>query len=397
MSQQTGANERNKRMLFIFLLLVIGGLLLFGPLPTPRIGNGDFTGYWSAAYLLAQRQNFSDPFLLDQVERQLAGWTGDFTLITWNPPWLLSLLLPLTAVSFHRAVWLWLLANITMIFTGTILAWLTFAGQPKTRQRAWIAPLVGFTFVPALIGISQGQVNILIFFGLALFLFLEARGYLMGAGAALVLTTIKPHIVYVTTPLLLLRALYRRSWRLLLGFGLALVGLTLIALVLRPSFLSEYSQTTGAGNLLGWQTPTLGGILAATWGWQWAKLMGIVFLPLTILWWWYYRDRLQTAELVSVTLLISVITAPFGWSYDQVVLLIPLVQVVVWVVDGRYPRREQIALILALVAINVLFFYQRGHMQNEVEAFWSPLVIMLLYAWAFWRKQPTNDQGQLTF
>lgn len=391
MSQQTGTNERNKQILVLFLLLVIGGFLLFGPLPTPRIGNGDFTGYWSASYLLAQRENFSDPLRLDQVERQLAHWTGDFTLITWNPPWLLSLLLPLTAVSFDRAVWLWLLTNITMIFVGTILAWVTFAGRAATRQRAWIAPLIGFAFVPTLIAISQGQVNILIFFGLALFLFLESRGYLLGAGAALVLTTIKPHIVYITTPLLLLRALYRRSWRLLFGFGLAIVGLTLITFLLRPSFLSEYSQTTNAGNLLDWQTPTVGGIVAATWGWQGAKLMGIVILPLVIIWWWYYRNELQSAELVPITLLISVATAPFGWSYDQVVLLIPIVQIVVWVVDGRYSRPERIALIATLIVIDLLFFYQRTHMQSEVEAFWSPLAITLVYAWAFWRKQ-TIDQ-----
>lgn len=391
MNQTAPKSAKGKHLLLAGLLLILAAALLIGPVPDLQIGKGDFTGYWSASYLLSQGENFANVQRLDQVQRELAGWSEEFTMITWNPPWLLSLLLPFSILSFPRASWLWLLTNIILIFASSLLAWLTFSQRQQTRQRFWILIPFTFLFFPTLSAVLLGQVNILVFFGLSLFLYLEERTHLFRGGAALALTTIKPHLVYVTLPLLLLRALYRRNWRLIGGLALPLVILTLIVFVLRPTFLGEYFQTTNEGNLLGWQTPTIGGILGATFGWHWAKLMGLLILPLMILWWWRYGEQLKTAPLVQITLIISVMTAPFGWTYDQIVLLIPLLQIVVWVIDGRYSPLERTALLITLIILDVVIFYQRLSIQSEVEMFWVPIVIGLLYSWAYWRKQPFLD------
>lgn len=377
-----------KKALVLVLALGLLTLVLTGPIPVPpSIGRGDFRAYWSAAYLLANSQNFADPDLLLAAEQVHTGWQRDFAVITWNPPWLLALLLPYATVSFTRATWLWLLTNIVLIYTASVWVWLASSREDKVRRQAWVAPLIAFVYSPALITLLMGQVSSLVFFGLAAFLYLEAGNRHLLAGASLALPLVKPHLVYITLPVILLRAAVRRQWSLWLGLATTLVGLTLLVFLLRPAFLADYTRTVGGGSLLTWETPTLGGILAATWGWQGVKLMGVVLLPLAVGLWWRGRQALSARTLLDVTLLASVITAPFGWGYDAVVLLIPLLQIVVWLVEGRFGRGESLGLVAALLLINAVSFYQRSITVNELYYFWLPLAIAAVYLYAHQRAQ----------
>lgn len=371
------------KVIFIGLFSIAGFWWIFwGPIPIPdnlSISKGDFTAYWSAAYLLAHSQNFSDSALLMHTEQTLANWDMDFALKTWNPPWLLPLLLPYTLFTFERAAWLWFLTNIFLIFTGAIFTWLACAEDTAVKQKAWIGPLIAVFFAPTLTTLYMGQVNTLVFFGLALALFAEVRERPLLTGFGLSLTMVKPHLAYLTIPVLLLRALYMRQWRIPLGFGVTLLLLTGITFLLRPTFFGEYLASASGGDLLNWVTPTLGGFLMASAGWRWATLMGIIILPVVIVWWWRQRDSIPLAELLQITLLISVITAPFGWGYDVIVLLIPLIQIVVWVLQKSYSGLLTGGFILGLLLLNTMIFYHRTVMESEVEVFWVPVGIAVLY------------------
>lgn len=256
------------KLFSIFLLTGSLFYILFGPIWLPgSLGEGDFRAYWSAAYLLSQSQNFADTTLLGDVQRSLTGWSGEFIMSTWNPPWLLVLLLPYTAVSFSRATWLWLMSNILFIFWGAVLAWQVYTQQRDRKYLFLLAPLASLLFLPTMVALWMGQVNTLVFAGLAAFLFLESRRQPFLAGTSLTLTLVKPHLVYVTIPILLLNALYQRNWRLLGGLFFGMISLTGVMFALRPEFLSDYLNGVSDGRLLLWQTPTLGGALAYWFGW----------------------------------------------------------------------------------------------------------------------------------
>jgi hypothetical protein len=392
----TPKSELVKQWLLIALLAAAAYLVLTleSPLP-PRLGTFDFRAYWSASYLLAHSQNFADEALLFQVQKEQTGLQHDWAVMTWNPPWLLVLLLPYTVVPFAQASWWWFLTNIVMVFSAAVMvwhaAWQSHRPESIPRHYIWLMVVAAFVFSPTLVAFIAGQVNILVLIGLAAFLYGRAKGWPLLAGMALALTMVKPHLVYVTLPLLFLELTARREWRPLLGLTMAIAGLSLVAFLLRPEFLLDYGRSVGSGGLFRWQTPTLGGLLAAWFGWQWAKLMGLVVLPLAVLAWWHWRTRVAVATLIDVTLFISIITAPFGWSYDFVVLLIP-----VWhaltraTADSRRPILLIMLFFLALVT--ALSFYQRAQSWNELYFAWLPPALAMptlagLYLWNYERTE----------
>jgi hypothetical protein len=364
---------------FIILILLIS-FVLFGPIPPiGALGSGDFHAYWSASYLLSHGKDFADPDLLFETEKTLTGWSNSFTLLTWNPPWLLVVLLPYTIVSFERGKWLWLLTNIVIVFAGSLWAWLSCVQTEKGRQFLWLAPVIAFSLSATLLAFIMGQVSGLVFWGLAGFLFWQHRKAPVISGIFLVFTLVKPHLVYITVPLILLAMLHQRQWRFFAGFLGSLAALTAVVFALRPSFLISYVQTVGGGNLLYYESPTLGGILDFAFGWHFSKFIGVLILPLALFLWWRFRKQIDLYTLTAVATLFSIITVPFGWSYDAIVLLIPLFQIALWLIEGSFSRQRIVFFASLLVVLNVLTFVRRVRTVNEVYYFWLPIAVATVY------------------
>jgi hypothetical protein len=384
---------RNYRPI-VALLIVLAALMLLVlatsiiPFTAPA-SYGDFQAYWSASYLLAHGRDFTHLDLLLQVEQMKTGWTHDFVMATWNPPWLLVLLIPYTWLPFRQAAWLWLFTNIGLIFAASLLGWRVFHGPGRRVKYDWIALLLAFLFVPTLLALFVGQVNTLVYFGLAGFLFFYKKDRPFTAGAVLALTLVKPHLVYVTLPIVLLIAARERQWRVWWGLGSVVLLLTGIALGLRPMFVLDYGRSITTGNLLNWQTPTIGGVLTLWWGWDWSKWIGAAVLPLAIAFWYWRPDWATFLTWFNSTLLISVISAPFGWGYDAIVLLLPILQMTFWAVTGHLGRLKAVSFFVFLLAADILLFRQRLQGINEVYYFWLPLAVAVLYAAVQTSRQPS--------
>jgi uncharacterized membrane protein YczE len=111
-------------------------------------------------------------------------------------------------------------------------------------------------------------------------------------------------------------------------------------------------------------------------------MAGLMVLPLAVFVWWRQRDGIDIHDLVDVTLLVSMMFAPFGWSFDFVVLLLPVVRMVVWIFRDGFGRFESITLISVLLIVYGLSLYQRFLPQpEEAYFFWIPFAIAGLYLW----------------
>lgn len=197
------------------IILLIVGVTVFLVMPfslPPKIGAADFRPYWSSTFLLAHGQDFSDLSKLDDVERTLTDWSEPFTMYAWFAPTGNLVLLPYTLFPFPRATYYWLLTNIVVVFFSALLLW------RNMTSRAWIPLVTTFSFSMTLLSLIVGQVNTLVVLGLALFLFFSELRRDYAAGASLVLTTIKPHLVILTLPLLLVDIVRHKQWRVVVGF-----------------------------------------------------------------------------------------------------------------------------------------------------------------------------------
>lgn len=111
--------------------------------------------------------------------------------------------------------------------------------------------------------------------------------------------------------------------------GAPIAALLAIATILYPSWLSSYLQNLGERGVAQWQTPTLGGLLLLLWPISWLRYTGLV----SIGWVPALDKRLNAAsayDVLSLTLALGVALAPFGWSFDEILLLPMVLQLLHW-------------------------------------------------------------------
>ena len=203
----------------------------------------------------------------------------------------------------------------------------------------------------------------------------------------IVYTKPPPEIHNMYLMMILLYLLKERRWKVMASGGtLLLLSLGLVFL-LRPTFVGEYFSSNAGGNLLAYETATLPTLLSLQTGQLWIRLIGIGLLPLVVAGWFWLHTRLSMLVLIDLTLLLSVISMPFGWSYDFVVLLLPLTHLIFWLVqqETAVSQIERRAVFGLLILLYLAYYAQRVYTPSELYFFWIPPFFLLLYLWAYGR------------
>ncbi len=377
------------RKLLLILALLAVALLTWPRLATffatgyGSLGSDDFLQYWSAGRLVWQGGNPYDARSMLAVE-QAAGLSAAQPKETWNPPWTLLLALPLALLPLGLAVPSFLLLQLALILGSGALLWRYYS---PGDGRLWIGPLLAAAFYPGLVALQVGQISPWLLAGIVGFLYFERSRHDLLAGAALALLMIKPHYTYLFWPAALLWALRARRPRLIFGWLGALIVASIPPVVLAPHVYADYfaAATTPP---LDWATATLGAWLRFFFGLQhrWLQFLPALVGGLGFLVWlsrrglnWRWRD------VAASLLLASAVTAAYGWSYDQVVLLPAVVDLVSRL--RSYSRLSQILLLGALVLFQLVSAAQNWLAMNEIYDAWQPLALAGLYWWAVHRQR----------
>jgi hypothetical protein len=97
----------------------------------------------------------------------------------------------------------------------------------------------------------------------------------------------------------------------------------------------------------------------------------VFMLPLA----WLFARKQSAVNLETAVALSTVITVPatfYGWSYDQSILLIPMAQIISWLLLPSHPTLR-IAVIAAVLFSILLNWIQRIVNTGEVYYFWIPI------------------------
>jgi len=156
------------------------------------------------------------------------------------PLYTLYLFFPLSLIASYpqaQALWQAILEFallLAVFFTYRIYRW-----QPKP----WLLVATCFwsvLFYPGARSIILGQFAIVVFALVALALWAVKGGRDIVAGLCLALSTIKPQMVFLLIPLLLLWAIYHRRWRLVGSFAVSMTVLVLSSLLLVPTWIADF-------------------------------------------------------------------------------------------------------------------------------------------------------------
>lgn len=367
----------------VALLVALLGLcyLLLLNLPTRIYEAVDFLGYWAAANLLAQGENPYDTQAMLEVQRQ-QGWQATEPVYSWNPPWLQVLLIPLGLLPFRAAAALWFLVNPLFIGASVLLVWDTVNLREEHRSAA-VPLLAAFLFSKTAHTLLEGQINTLVLLGCASFLALASRRRDYLAGVALALVTVKPHLTYLLLPSLLMLLLLRRRWRVVVGLCAFLVLLLCVSSYLYPHWPQSYFALFGvpASPSLGTPraTPNARGLVRHCLGLDVGVWLSAVCLAGFIILIWSRRSELTLPEIVSLSLIVGLPTSAFGWSTDQVLLLIPIVVALSRMRTLRFRDKSITALLLLLTYAYALGAWLVGCR----ELAFLPLPLMVGVLWAY--------------
>ena len=380
----SGHTLRNLLAALLILSIAISAVLAVSA--STAFGTIDFAQYWSAAHLLIHGEPPYDPERLKTVQVLHSKFHAQHNALVqiWNPPTIFPIILPLAAFPYTAAVSLWILLSFAILVVCYQLLHAIYNQQISLAlsRKNLLSLALLLSFYPTYLSIHYGQIAPVLLLGVTLYIFLQHRQREFLAGLVLALTTIKPHLFFLLYLLLTLSAVTHRKWRALTGFILGTGCLITVALLLRPTSLSEYYTLISTPPLY-WQTPTLGSWLQPYIDPpQLGRYLPSLIAAISFIVWWFVRaQESYTSSLVYLVLPLSLVCSPYGWVYDQMILF-PAIMFLT-------QARDHLFVYLAL--FTHMGFFLSGNIGQQYFV-WYPLVLVTLIALG-WSSQKQDIQS----
>ena len=265
----------------------------------------------------------------------------DFAFGFTYPPYVALVIAPLAVLPLPVATTLWLLiGQASLLAACRLLTWFpgTTPGpsNPAARHFRWLV-LLAILWPPALANLLFGQFAVLVLFLLVAVRSLLLQGRPLLAGVCLAAAIVKPQLVVLALPLLLIAAWGRPGWRRLWLGCLASVALLLAAgFAIAPDWVASWGQEAATYARVAAPVSTVGLVLRLTpatdWTWlvtlllQAGVIAAVTWLALRLI-----RQRSdgtlpQVAGLVAPVIIATSLAIPPLYEWNSVLLLVPLAE-----------------------------------------------------------------------
>ena len=342
----------------------------------------------------------------------------DFAFGFTYPPYVAPLIAPLALLPLPIATTLWLLiGQASLLAACRLLTWfpglhLTITSgrvadgegraNPAARHFRWLV-LVAAIWPPALANLIFGQFAVLVLFLLVAVRSLLLRERPLLAGLCLAAAIVKPQLVVLVLPLLLVAACGRPGWRRLWLGCLGGVALLLAAgFAVAPDWVAAWGQETATYARVAAPVSTVGLLLrlapATDWTWivtlllQAAVIAAVGWLALRLV-----RQRSggalpEVAGLVAPAIIATSLAIPPLYEWNSVLLLVPLAEALFTIrqrlASAQRPFWPVIVMVLLLSAVTAPLALAYP---NESRVVWPLLVTA---AWLGTRRLAQRGHGQ---
>jgi hypothetical protein len=336
--------------------------------------------YWAGGKLNLSGDNPYDAQKKESVQIAAGGQPSNQypIAIFLNPPWTLPFVMLFSLVSYPISRMVWLLFSIACLLFSTVNLWRLYNGPPKT---VWLTWVVMISFAPTISMLEDGQITFLLLLGLVGFLYFTiSHENDWVAGAFLALVSIKPQIIYLIWFAILFWVIKQHRWKILLSCIMSVIALTLIALLFNPLVITQYLAMLQNSYLSDLATPTIGAYLRFFWlgvDKFWLQFIPPVFGALWFIFYWLKnQNSWGWLDKLPILLLVSQVTAPYTYTYDQVILIPAIVLGVVRLIENG---KQRSTLILAIILIIISVLDLMLHM--KLNDFWFIWMAPALFVW----------------
>lgn len=355
--------------------LIAHFLVSRGPDLRANVSKRDSIAYWTAARLLLQHRDPYDTATVLQLERE-QGYAEAKPLVLRTPPWSLFVVMPLGILNAFWAWVAWVGLSLAALVVSLRLCWKMYGGNAGPPSVFW---LVGYLFAPVPACLVAGQIGLILLLGITLFLWLEPDHPFL-AGAALILPFAKPHLLALVWLVLAFWVIGKKRWTVAGGFAAALTAATAIGLAFDFRVFQHYRGLLQLAAIGSEFIPALSGVLRLLF---FHRLFWVQFIPLTatLIWgpWFYSRHRSewQWCRHGLALLVVSVLTTPYAWLTDEVVLLPAMLQAALWAYAARARftwKTKVVVTFLACLNVLLLLILRSKIPFSSGIYFWSSLV-----------------------
>jgi hypothetical protein len=374
----------------VYLLLAYGTYVTF----TTRIpGGNDFYPRWrgTRALILEGRDPYSEEVTLE-IQKAMYGRPAreNEDQVAFAYPLYVSLLvLPFSLLPYPVAQAFWLSTLVLATLASLILILRTVSWIPSPLQLTGLA-LWSVLFYPTARSLVLGQLSILVLALLVLSLWAMRQGRPYLAGCSLALATIKPQIVFLVVPFLLLSSVRKARHRTLVGFLSVMAALVTITSMVLPSWipsfiagLTSYQSYTSIyregrsplGVLVGYFLPSEPASLATS-------LIAILLLAGLIYAWVVSLQRPDIEwKALTLTIVLTLILPAQTGTTNQVLLLLPMVYLLArWRTNRAMRLTLPAVLLIGPWILFVLTFFVRGG-EHAMMSVPLPLFFLAILWW----------------
>jgi hypothetical protein len=371
-------------------------------------GYSDFAALYTAGKLVQEGRasEMYDRGAQWQVQQEFASGVkirrGPLPFI--RPPFESLLFWPLAHLRYPNAFLLWMTVKVVILLA------IPFVMDPVRGDPKAISPflggLLGLAFFPVVFDLLQGQDAVLLLLVLVLALNSLQRGADFRSGVFLGLGLFKFHLVLPIALVFLLR----RKNRVVLGFLTAAFVLVLVSaqvagwttLTSYPGYLWDLNRASGVGVTTATSMPNVRGLLTAlgtsqtsrlVTGFLWAlEICGVVF---TACIWRRGRDddRVLPSLGFSLSVVMTLLTSYYVYTYDLTLLLIPMLQFGGIFLQGLRKRRLPEKLFVVCLAVLLLNPIHWVVIFRFGDYYWLALVLLLMGLSLAWIAESRRSLG----
>ncbi|HYU82005.1 MAG TPA: glycosyltransferase 87 family protein [Candidatus Polarisedimenticolia bacterium] len=378
MSPQTRADIAYLAAIILGVLFVV----LLGPLDRrlELLHINDFSGFWAGPRAVLAGVSPWDPANYPAARIAFDTQRDDASVLNYMP-WTVIALLPLGLLPLEVAAWIWM--ALSMILGAVALRALLREFMPGRAVVHGMLGLALFAGQPGFHTIVLGQWALLLMSAVAAIVLAVRADHARRAGLAALALLAKPQLFVWTALGLAIPAFFDRRYRRFVAFAVVVAGALVISAWLAfpdwfPAWIQDIpARRTGRSAVLfsafGQLFGTPGRVLA----------IGVIAAGLVLA----SRFVPGSDPWLAIWLALSGAGAIYSWSYDHVLLFVPLVIASgVLAAAGRERAATRLAIggALTFLLVSPIFYAVGVARHDETFSIAVPVALFVAIAWSLW-------------